>query len=83
MPYQKRYRTVIPVLKGLTLDQELVWLTRESFDRKAATDALVIVEFTDLGTVPAEDIPPKAEKQLGKPATEFVWRVFEGVGARA
>ena len=60
-----------------------MWLTRESFDRKAAGDALVIVEFLDLGEVPAEDIPPKVEKQLGAPATDFVWRAFEGVGARA
>lgn len=61
----------------------MVWLTRESFDRKAAQDSLIITEFTDAGTMAAEDVPPKVDKQLGKPATEFVWRVFEGVGTRA
>jgi hypothetical protein len=81
--YQKRYRTVIPVPPDQADRDLLVWLTRESFDRKAEADALVIVEFADLGQVSAEDIPPKVEKQLGKPATEFVWRAFEGVGARA
>ena len=53
------------------------------FDRAAAGDCLVIVEFSDCGELPAEDIPPKAEKQLGRPATDFCWRHFEGVGRRA
>lgn len=84
MAYQKRYRTVVPVPHEQAADdQTVVWLTRESFDRKAAADALVIVEFIDAGEMLAEDIPPKAEKQLGQPATDFVWRVFEGVGQRA
>ncbi len=84
MAYQKRYRTVIPLPQDqAATDELLVWLTRESFDRKAASDALVITEFTDDGVVPPEDIPPKVEKQLGRPATDFVWRVFEAVGERA
>ena len=84
MAYQKRYRTIVPVPRDEPADEPtLVWLTRESFDRKATADALVIVSFTDAGEVAAEDIPPKAEKQLGRPAAEFVWRAFEGVGERA
>lgn len=84
MAYRKRYRTVIPIPRDTPADeQQLVWLTRESFDRKAASDALVIVDFTDAGEVAAEDIPPKADKQLGRPSTDFVWRAFEGVGERA
>lgn len=85
MTYQKRYRTVVPVpvVQAAEQDALVVWLTRESFDRAAAGDALKIVEFLDLGVMAPEDISPKAEKQLGAPATDFAWRVFEGVGARA
>lgn len=83
MAYQKRYRTVVPVLPDQAAQNDLlVWLTRESFDRKAAADALAIVEFVDAGTMAPEDIPPKADKQLGRPAADFTWRVFEGVGER-
>ena len=84
MAYQKRYRTIVPIPKDQPADDDvLVWLTRESFDRQAEADALTIIEFTDAGEVAAEDIPPKADKQLGKPAAEFVWRAFEGVAQRA
>lgn len=84
MAYQKRYRTIVPIPRDEAADEPtLVWLTRESFDLKAAGDALVIIEFTDMGEVAAQDIPPKADKQLGRPATDFVWRAFEGVGERA
>lgn len=84
MAYQKRYRTVIPIPRDQPADEPtLLWLMRESFDHKAAADALVIVNFADVGEVAAEDIPPKADKQLGRPAADFVWRAFEGVGARA
>jgi hypothetical protein len=83
MAYRKRYRTVFPVPVDEPVDDAVtVWLTRESFDRTAASEALQIVEFTDAGTVAPEDIPPKVEKQLGRPATDFVWRAFEGVGER-
>jgi hypothetical protein len=82
--YEKRYRTVIPVPRDAAVsDAVTVWLARESFDRKAASDALVLAEFSDAGEMPPDDVPPKAEKQLGRPATDFVWRVFEGVGRRA
>lgn len=81
MAFQKTYRATVPVPHD-TQDDVLVWLTRESFDRAAEADSLVLREFTDLGEVAPEDIPPKVEKQLGKPATDFVWRSFEGVGER-
>lgn len=84
MAYQKRYRTIVPVPQNQTAQNDvLVWLTRESFDRAAAADALTLSEFNDLGEIEPTDIPPKVEKQLGKPATEFAWRVFEGVGERS
>lgn len=79
--YQKTYRTVVPVDPDVNEDV-LVWLTRESFDRKAEADSLHLITFTDLGDVAPEDIPPKADKQLGRPAKDFVWRAFEGVGER-
>lgn len=84
MAYQKRYRTIVPILRDEVVDEaKLVWFARESFDRKAAGDALTIVEFVDMGEVAPEDIPPKADKQLGRPAHDYVWRAFEGVGERA
>lgn len=84
MAYQKRYRTIVPVpRKALVSDAVVVWLTRESFDRAAAAEALVLVEFTDAGQLDPADIPPKAEKQLDAPATDFTWRLFEGLAERA
>lgn len=84
MAYEKRYRTIVPVPQADAAAQDdlLLWLTRESFDRAAEADLLAIVEFTDAGEMDPADVPPKMEKQLGRPATEFVWRIFEGVGRR-
>ena len=83
MAYQKRYRATIPVPRNDAVDDQLtVWLVRESFDRAAAADALVLADFRDLGELAIEDIPPKAEKQMGRPASDFVWRSFEGIGRR-
>lgn len=81
MAYRKTYRTVIPVEPGTDRDV-LLWLTRESFERKAEADALRIVEFSHR-PVAADDLPPKAEKQLGRPLTDFEWFEFTGVGERA
>ena len=84
MAYTRTYHTIIPIARdGQVDDSVTVWLTRESFERKAAGDALVLTDFTDLGEVDPADISPKAEKQLGRPATDFVWRSFTGTGARA
>jgi len=82
--YEKRYRATYPIPRDQPVDdQVVVWLTRESFDRTAAAECLTIVEFTDLGEIPPADIPPKIDKQLGRPATDFVWRAFEAVARRA
>ncbi len=64
------------------LDVKLVWLTRESFQRQAAGDCLVLRDFVDLGELDPSDVPPKTEQRMGIPAAEYVWRVFEGVGVR-
>jgi len=82
--YEKRYRTLIPIPRDEAVDDQVaIWLTRESFDRTAAADSLRIVDFTDLGELPAADIPPKVDKQLGRPAGDFIWRRFEAVARRA
>ena len=84
MAYQKRYRSIVPIPRDQHAhDAVAVWLTRESFDRAAAADCLQLVEFTDLGELAAADIPPKVDKQLGRPAGDFTWRLFEGVARRA
>ena len=75
MAYTRTYRTFIPVDPDAAVDV-LRWLTRESFERKADGDSLRIVDYTE-GTVPAEDIPPKVGKQLGRPVNTFVWHRFE------
>lgn len=84
MAYEKRYRTLIPIPRDEAADdQAVVWLTRESFDRTATADCLRIVDFTDLGEVAAAEIPPKVDKQLGRPASDYIWRLFEAVARRA
>ncbi|AAD17590.1 hypothetical protein TM4_22 [Mycobacterium phage TM4] len=81
MAYQKSYRTVVPLEPGTDRDVAL-WLVRESFERKAEGDALVLVEFAHRD-VDAADLPPKAEKQLGRPLTDFEFVEYTGVGRRA
>ncbi|QIG61806.1 hypothetical protein SEA_JULIETTE_27 [Mycobacterium phage Juliette] len=81
MAYSKTYRTIVPVEPGTDFDL-LLWLTRESFERKAEGDALTIVEF-EHRTVSPGDLPPKAAKQLGRPLTDFEWFEFTGVARRA
>ena len=77
--YTRTWETIIPVERETTLtdrDIEVMrWLARESFDRKAANEYLSIVEYRET-IVDAEDIPPKAAKQLGRPAEDFVWFGF-------
>lgn len=83
MAYRKVFRTVIPVERGKPIDDDvLVWLTRESFELLAARKGLVLVEFTQ-STLRPSDIPPAVDKQIGRAAADFNWRVFEGVGERA
>lgn len=79
MPYTRNYRTVIPVEPGADVEV-LRWLTRESFERKADGDCLRLVDYRE-GTVAAEDIPPKAAKQLAKPVTDYLWLEFCGVAS--
>lgn len=74
MPYTRTYRTIIPVELDADLDL-LRWLSRESFERKADGDGLRIETWSE-EQVPADDIPPKAGKQLGRPVESFQWWRF-------
>jgi hypothetical protein len=55
------------------------WLARESFEKKAASDGLHIIEYSER-EVGVDEIPPKAMEQLGQPLTDFVWFEFTGLG---
>lgn len=81
MAYQKTYRNALPLLP----DQDAataVWLAREAYDRKAANDSLKIVDF-NVAEIDWKDLPPKAEKQLGRPLSDFRWLQTTAVGERA
>jgi len=79
--YIRTYRTVIPLNPGDDLEVAR-WLTRESFERKAASDALAIITY-DESEMSAADIPPKAAKRLPRPATEYRWLVFTATATAA
>lgn len=81
MPYTRRYHAVIPTDPDVDLDV-LRWLARESFEIKAANDCLHIIEYTE-GTLAADEIPPKAAKQLGRPLTDYTWHSFSAVATNA
>lgn len=74
MAYTRSYHTIVPLEPGGDVDV-LRWLARESFERKAAGDCLTIVDWRE-GTVPANEIPPKAGKQLGRPVGDYQWFSF-------
>lgn len=82
LPRTAEVAALFPDIPWPVDEDTLVWLTRESFVRQAENDYLELTEFRDCGEVPVEDIPPLVERQLGRPATDFVWRRFEGVAQR-
>jgi len=79
--YTRTYRTIVPVEHGISEDVT-VWLARETFEKRAAADMLQIVDF-QWRIVDPDDIPPKVEKQLGRPVTDFTWYEFTGEAKRA
>lgn len=85
MAYQRVIKTGFPVRKDAD-DDYLVWLTRESFQDTAASDGLVLAEFTDLGVLDPSEVSPAAERAAadawGVPPAEISWRVFEGLAVR-
>ncbi|WP_155909042.1 MULTISPECIES: hypothetical protein [unclassified Mycolicibacterium] len=79
-------RTVVPVLADQHTDEDdakLVWLARESFDREAAAEHLVLTEFEDLGELDPSEVSPTTEIEvLKRPAKDFKWRHFTGLAER-
>lgn len=86
MAYTKQLRTVVPVLVAEhtdELDAILVWLVRESFDREAASQGLVVTNWRDAGDMDPAEVSPQTEREvLRRPATDYRWRMFEGTAVR-
>lgn len=78
MPYQRLYRTIVPLEVGADLTVAR-WLARESFEKKATADGLRIIDYTERD-VPVDEVPPKTMKTLGRPLTDFTWHEFAGTG---
>uniref|UniRef100_A0AAU8GQ61 Minor tail protein n=1 Tax=Mycobacterium phage Pharb TaxID=3136626 RepID=A0AAU8GQ61_9VIRU len=76
MPYTKTYRTVLPIEPEHDVEQAR-WLTRESFERKAAQHGLVIVDYRER-TLTLDEIPPKAAEHLPRPLTDYSFVEFVG-----
>lgn len=74
MAYIRTYRAVVPLEPGAD-PAVLRWLTRESFERKAAGDWLVIVDYQE-SEIDAADIPPKAAEHLPLPLADYRWFAF-------
>lgn len=79
--YRKTWTVRVPVLPGDDEDL-LLWLMRESAEKKAERFLLKVVEFEDLGEVPAEDIAPLGVKQLGPTYQGCSFRAFRIVAER-
>ena len=60
----------------------LVWLLRESAEHTAHSYLLEVVEFDDLGEVPAEDIDPRGVKELGPAYAGCRFRAFRVAAER-
>lgn len=93
MPYQKRYKTVVPILRPagveplteLGADDEHLdytrarWLGRETFENTAADDRLDLIEYAER-LVPIDEVNPLLSEQLGRPVGDFEWFEFSGLG---
>lgn len=79
MAYTRNYHTVIPLEPQADLEVAR-WLVRESFERKAASDCLHITDYSE-SELTADQIPPKAAKQLARPLTEYLWYEFSAVAS--
>lgn len=72
MAYTRTYTTTVPVEAGEDFDQ-LRWLMRESFERKASADCLRVVEY-DEQQLDATDLPPKGVQQWGGSEATQWWQ---------
>ncbi|AVO25539.1 minor tail protein [Mycobacterium phage LaterM] len=75
-------RTTVPIpVDDPTPDSVWVQQARDSFEAYAVSWSLILLEFRDLGEGDPADYT-EAAKQLGRPAADFRWRIFEGVFTR-
>lgn len=74
MPYQRTYKSIVPIEVGADLAVAR-WLARESFENKSAADCLEIIEYSERDVL-VDEIPPKVIDQLGRPLTDFTWHEF-------
>lgn len=81
MAYRKTWNVCVPLLPGDDEDV-LLWLMRESAENKATQTLLKVIEFTDLGVVPLEDINPVGVRQLGPNYAGCTFRAFRVVAER-
>lgn len=79
----KSYRRIIPVLASVPdADLDVLrWLTRESLEVTAASDGLVVVDWSE-SAVPASSIPESNREHLARPITAYVWREFVATARR-
>jgi hypothetical protein len=82
MAYRKTWTVRVPVMPGADDEDTLLWLMRESAETTAAGYLLNVIEFTDLGEVPLEDIAPIGLKQLGPSFVGAKFRAFRVVAER-
>ncbi|MCV7226052.1 hypothetical protein [Mycolicibacterium komossense] len=91
-PFEKRYKTVVPLIRGdrpavaeLGADDEhqdvttARWLGRESFENTVAHDRLVLIEYSER-LIPIADVDPRLSEALGRPVGDFDWFEFSGLG---
>ena len=81
MAYRKTWNVCVPLLPGDDEDV-LLWLMRESAENKAQQYLLKVIEFTDMGEVPPQDIAPLGIKQLGPNYAGCSFRAFRVVAER-
>ena len=82
MAYRETWNVCVPVLPGDDEDV-LLWLMRESAEKKAERKSLRVSGFEDLGDVPSEDIAPLTIRQLGPAYRGCRFRSFRITAERA
>ena len=76
----KTYQAIIPVKPGSDI-AVLRWLTRESFDKKAAAESLTITGYTENTLLPA-DVKPEAANSIGN-LSDYLWYKFTATASNA
>ncbi|TWS20771.1 hypothetical protein FK529_05440 [Tsukamurella asaccharolytica] len=76
MPYTRTYKARLLVEPDTDLEQ-MRWLQRESFQRRAAADMLRIVDYTET-EIPTDELNPAVAKDLPRPLEDY--QCFEFIG---